>query len=106
MNVDELHAEAKKIWSGYHQMQVDEIAVAMGVVYGDICRQARTAQEGGAIDEAELKKELGNIMFSTIRWCGDLGFDPVECLELAKEAHRNYAARISQKGSGGKSGIV
>jgi len=34
----------------------------------------------------ELKKELGNIIFSTIRWVDDLGLDVLECLDLAIEA--------------------
>lgn len=39
----------------------------------------------------ELKKELGNILFSTIRWIDDLGLDPLGCLELAIEAQEKFA---------------
>ncbi len=39
----------------------------------------------------ELKKELGNILFSTVRWIDDLGLDPLACLELAIEAQEKFA---------------
>jgi hypothetical protein len=40
----------------------------------------------------ELKKELGNILFSTVRWIDDLGLDPLECLELAIAAQEKFVA--------------
>jgi hypothetical protein len=39
----------------------------------------------------ELKKELGNVLFSTIRWIDDLGLDVLECLDLAIEAQEKFA---------------
>jgi hypothetical protein len=39
----------------------------------------------------QLKKELGNIIFSTIRWIDDLGLDVLECLDLAIEAQEKFA---------------
>ena len=92
MHIDSLLAEARKIWGDTH-MSLDHIAVAMGVVYGDICRQARNNKEGVLIDKAELKKELGNIITSTIRWCDDLGFDPKDCIVLAQEAQSAYVQK-------------
>ena len=41
--------------------------------------------------EREFKKELGNIIFSTIRWIDDLGLDVLECLDLAIEAQEKFA---------------
>ena len=40
--------------------------------------------------EMELKKELGNMIFSTIRWCDDLSFNPEECIELARKAQKEF----------------
>ncbi len=92
MNIDDLAEEARAIW-GNKTMTLEEIVVALGVVYGDLCRQTRAEQEGKDVNEEELKKELGNVIFSTIRWCADRGFDPNECIAAAKLAQTNYAAK-------------
>ena len=39
----------------------------------------------------ELEKELGNVLFSVIRWIDDLGLDPLSCLERAIAAQEKYA---------------
>jgi hypothetical protein len=89
VTIDELLAEARKIW-GDKKLPLEQIIIRHGVVTGDMNRYARDAAEGKPTDEAELKKELGNIIFSTIRWCDDLGYSPEECIELAKQAQRRY----------------
>lgn len=66
----------------------------MGKVFGDICRYARDEKTTDAASEIELKKELGNMIFSTIRWCDDLGFDPQECVDAAIEAQKEYQKNI------------
>jgi len=33
---------------------------------------------------------LGNTIFSTIRFCDDLGFDPEECIELAIKCQEEF----------------
>lgn len=90
MDIDTLAEEAQTMWAKQPAMTLNEVSIAMGVVYGDICRQARAQNEGGQIDPVELQKELGNVLFSTIRWCRDLGFDPKTCIELAKQAQQRY----------------
>jgi len=56
----------------------------MGKVFGDLCRWERNApKDAKKHTDLELKKELGNVIFSTIRWCDDLGYDPEECIEIA-----------------------
>lgn len=59
-------------------------------MFGDICKYARNERPTDAQNEAELKKELGNVIFSAIRWCDDLGYDPEECIGLAIEAQKDY----------------
>ncbi|HEY8999589.1 MAG TPA: hypothetical protein VIM53_04730 [Candidatus Saccharimonadales bacterium] len=93
MDIDDLARQARAIW-GDKTMTLEEIAVALGVVYGDICREARTKQEDGIVDETALQKELGNVIFSAIRWCVELGFDPNACIAAAKTAQENYAAKF------------
>lgn len=95
MNIDELLARSREIWPDAVTEQ--ELAVAMGVIYGDICRYVRDNAEGKPVDEAELKKELGNIIFSTIRWCDDMGFSPKECLESAIQANETYAKKLKNQ---------
>jgi hypothetical protein len=88
---------ARAIW-GEGRMTIDEIPVRLMVGLGDIARAARdtcTDPTAGEVMEArlvpEVKKELGNLIFSTIRFCDDLGFDVEECLELAIKAQRKFA---------------
>ena len=94
MKLEDLLAQARDIW-GSDVMTADEIAVAMGVVYGDICRVIRDESEKRQVDEQELKKELGNMIFSSIRWADDLGFDAVECVSLATDSQKAYVYRRS-----------
>ena len=77
MSISELETEARRIWP--EKMGANAIVITMGVVYGDICRLVRDGNRMGA----DMEKELGNMIFSTIRWCGDLGFDPEECIRRA-----------------------
>lgn len=89
MIVEGLLKEARRIW-GDQKLTLDEILIRLGVTVGDLHRIARDRVEGPAHDEAELKKELGNIIFSMVRWCDDLGYTPEECIELAKQAQIKY----------------
>ncbi len=92
MTIQELLHEARKIW-GTKRMSLEEIVIANGVAVGDIHRYVRDKSEGKIVDEAELQKELGNIIFSAIRWCDDLGYKPEECIALAKQAQTDYQGR-------------
>jgi hypothetical protein len=80
-------AEGRKIW-GAKRMSPPEIVVAMGVVTGDICRNLRDSG-----DPHEMRKELGNLIFSTVRWCNDLGFNPEDCVKDAMLAQEIFAQR-------------
>lgn len=78
---------------GNDTLTLEEIAIRLGVVMGNINRQARTKQETGNFNQQELKKEMGNIIYSMIRWCDDLGYDPQECIKLAQQAQQAYAKK-------------
>ena len=54
-------------------------------------------RQGPHTDE-ELKKELGNIIFSTIRWCDDLGYDPEECIRLAIDSQKKLGEELKKEG--------
>lgn len=89
MNIDELLKMSKKIW-GEENNDLSQIIVRMGKVFGDICRWERNAiKDRESHTDQDLKKELGNMIFSTIRWCDDLGYDPKDCIKVAMECQEN-----------------
>lgn len=72
-------------------MSLAQIIVRMGKVFGDICRWERDAiKDKKTHNKQELKKELGNIIFSTIRWCDDLGLDPESCIKEAIKCQKKF----------------
>ncbi len=90
MQIKTLLEQSRKIW-GDEKLPLGEIIIRMGKVFGDLCRWERNASKDKAKHtDTELKKELGNIIFSTIRWCDDLDYDPEECIQLAKKAQENF----------------
>lgn len=88
--VRELLDRGRLIW-GNHRYRIDEIVVRLMVGVGDLARLARSSAPTLDEYQHEVKKELGNVIFSTIRWCDDLGFDVIECLALAIEAQKKFA---------------
>lgn len=72
-------------------MELGQIIVRMGKVFGDICRWERNAVKDAQIHtDEELKKVLGNMIFATIKWCDDLGYDPEECIKLAVDCQKRF----------------
>ncbi|MFA5916861.1 MAG: hypothetical protein WC850_01345 [Candidatus Gracilibacteria bacterium] len=90
MNIQDLLKQSREIW-GNEKLNLSQIIVRMGKVFGDICRWERDAiKDKDVHTDDDLKKELGNIIFSTIRWCDDLGYNPEECIEIAKNAQKRF----------------
>ena len=90
MEIKELLQDGQEIW-GNEKLPLAQILVRMGKVYGDLCRWERNAEKDSDLHTSEeLKKELGNIIFSTIRWCDDLQFDPEDCIRIAIECQRQF----------------
>lgn len=91
-----LRVQGRQIW-GDTRHDLPEILTRLTVGVGDLARLTRDTYVGGPGSDdherwrRELKKELGNIIFSTIRWVDDLGFDVLECLDLAIEAQEKFA---------------
>lgn len=89
MEIKELLTEGRKIWKAKHN--VSEVIVRLGKIFGDICRWERNAKKDKKMHtDKELKKELGNVIFSTIRFCDDLGFDPEECIKEAIKCQKKF----------------
>jgi hypothetical protein len=91
-----LRVQGRQIW-GADELTLPMIVLRFTVGVGDLARLARDGHDG-ALNSAnhnewrrQVKKELGNILFSTIRWIDDLGLDVLECLDLAIEAQEKFA---------------
>jgi len=97
MNIKNLLEKSRNIWSD-ERLSLAQIIVRMGKVFGDLCRWERNADKDKNFhNDEDLKKELGNIIFSTIRWCDDLGYDPEECIEIAMKAQEKFAKENVRK---------
>ena len=90
MEIKNLLKQGREIW-GNKKLNFSQIIIRMGKIFGDLCRWERNAIKDNNIHtEEELKKELGNIIFSTIRWCDDLGYDPEECIKKAINCQKRF----------------
>lgn len=90
MEIKNLLQQGRDIWGG-QKLNLGQIIVRMGKVFGDICRYERDAVKDKDVHtENEIKKELGNMIFSTIRWCDDLGYDPEECIDIAIDCQKKF----------------
>lgn len=92
-----LKVQARQIWGPSDQPPIDFVVLRLTVGVGDLARLARDLWTGDVDAQdherwkRELKKELGNVVFSMIRWIDDLGLDVLECLDLAIEAQEKFA---------------
>lgn len=90
MEINELLRAGREIW-GDKKLALCQIIARLGKVYGDICRWERNApKDRETHTDRELKKELGNVIFATIRFCDDLGYDPEECINLAIDCQKKF----------------
>lgn len=90
MQIQELQQQARQIW-GQEKLSLSEIIVRMGVVFGTICRWERNEKEDAdKHTEQNLKMKMGHMIFSTIRWCEDLGFDPEDCIKQAIKSQEDF----------------
>lgn len=99
--VEILLARSRAIWGDTVTMPED-LPVRLSVVVGDIARAVRDANETGReLDEAEIAKELGNLILSCTRWADDLGFSVIWCVEEAAKAQQAYVNRRGGEQGGG-----
>ena len=90
MEIKNLLQQSLEIWAG-QKLNLGQIIVRYGKVFGDICRYERDAIKDKAVhNDEELKKELGNMIFCTIRWCNDLDYNPEECIQLAIDCQKKF----------------
>lgn len=90
MKIKDLLNQSREIWGG-QKLNLSQIIIRMGKVFGDLCRWERDAiKDKNVHTDEDLKKEFGNIIFSTIRWCDDLGYDPEECINIAVDCQKKF----------------
>jgi len=90
MKIKELSLKAREIW-GDEKLPLSQIIVRLGKVFGDICRWERNdLKDKETHNNEELQKELGNLIFSTIKFCDELGYDPEDCVKKSVEAQEKY----------------
>lgn len=96
MEVKYLLEKSKEIW-GNEKMSLSQIIVRLGKIFGDLCRWERNANKDQAVhSDQDLQKELGNMIFSSIKFCDELGYDPEECIELAITAQTKFVKENEQ----------
>ncbi len=94
MEIKKLLELSKKIWN-WQTLKLSDIIVRMWKVFWDICRFERNAPKDKHLHTAEeLKKELWNIIFSTIRWCDDLWYDPEDCINIAIQCQKKFEKKL------------
>ncbi len=94
VGIDAMLTEGRSIWGPKPvPFEVRDVLTRLTVSMGDIARVARGASKDPRGSEAreELQKELGNIIFSTVRFADDLGLNPIDCVRRAIEAQRKFA---------------
>ncbi len=97
MDINTLLHEGRAIW-GNQKLTLSEIIIRLNVSIGDLSRIARNSnKDQAAFTQENLERELGNIIFSTIRWCDDLGLDPETCIERAIECQERFAKQNSSR---------
>lgn len=93
LGVQLLAGQGIRIWGEEEDcLTLEQIIVRLGVTVGDLARIARNSEKDEATSTRDhLECEIGNVIFSCIRWCSHLGLDPVVCIERAMEAQRKFA---------------
>lgn len=92
MEVREILKNSKDIW-GEERLSLAQMIIRLGKVYGDICRYERNAiKDTDVHNDEELKKEFGNLITTSIKFCDELGYDPEECIKLALDCQKKYVA--------------
>lgn len=94
MEIKDILKSAKKIW-GDEKLTLSQMIIVLGKVFGDVCRWERNyAKDKKTHTENELKKELGNFIVSSTKFCDQLGYDPEECIRLALESQGKISNEV------------
>lgn len=94
MNIKDLHTKSRDIW-GDEKLTLAQMIVVYGKVFGDICRWERGYEKDKQTHtDEDLKKEIGNMIFTSIKFAGELGYSPEECIELAIKSQEKISKQI------------
>lgn len=94
MEIRDILAKTREIWKD-EKLSLSQIIVIIGKVFGDICRWERNYEKDKHVHtDADLKKELGNLIVCGIKFSEELGYDPEECIQLALESQNKISKEI------------
>lgn len=88
METKELLKQTKEIWAD-EKLTLGQMIVVLEKVFGDICRWERNyAKDEKTHTDDDLKKELGNLIVSSTKFCDQLGYDVEDCINRALESQK------------------
>lgn len=94
MEIKEILKQGKDIWPN-QKLTLAQMIVILGKVFGDICRWERNYEKDKRTHtDDDLKKEIGNLIACSIRFCDDLGYDPEECIRLAINSQKKISKEV------------
>src|SRR5690606_30217963 len=77
-----------------------DFLAALVRIGGDLARAYESARR------ADMERELGNLVVSSLRWMVRYGLDPRRCIETAERAQRAYAEREGRHGCPRRPGVA
>lgn len=92
-------ADGRAIWAGHPFQSYLHVAAVLSHTVGDVAGAARDIQEGNLqqvlTDPAiwDLKREIGNLIATSIRIVDELGWDPADVLAAAYDCQRKYRGK-------------
>lgn len=90
--------KGREIWGANEKLTVQEVVIRLGVNFGKLARFARGATKDKDAERIQdLERELGNTVFSLIRWSASLGCDLKRGIDLAIEAQERFAAENEKR---------
>lgn len=93
-----LQKKGREIWGKDEKMTIQEVVIRLGVNFGKLARFARGATKDRSAESVEnLERELGNTIFSLIRWTQSLGCDLKRSIDLAIEAQERFARENQER---------
>lgn len=84
----------QQIWGQDSFTGLSHVAVVLTKVVGDLSAQVRAMHEGGSQSPAQVEKELGNLVTTSLRALAELRLSPEQALTRAFAAQQIYVERL------------
>ncbi|EKE26343.1 MAG: hypothetical protein ACD_4C00321G0005 [uncultured bacterium (gcode 4)] len=91
MTIEEILNQAKETWKWQDKLTLSKMIIVLWKVFWDICRWERNAPKDiKTHTDDDLKKELWNLIYCSIRFCDELGYDPEDCIRIAMDCQNKF----------------